>query len=72
MKPTQPTDPAFKQPRDGFTLQEIADRLGVCVRTLRRLADKGEFPKPRPLAGRRIVPAAEYKKFLAKWSGGSQ
>lgn len=50
--------------RDAYRLREIAKRLGVCVRTIRRWIDCGRFPKPVILGNDTFILAKDYRAYL--------
>jgi excisionase family DNA binding protein len=50
--------------REAFTVQEIADRLGIGRRTVVQLIKSKELPSIK-LGGRRLIPAAPLRALLA-------
>jgi len=52
--------------RKWLSYKDVAERFGLCVRTIRRMVDGGELPQPVAVRGRRLfipeeVEAAERK-----------
>lgn len=39
-------------PRLVLKLQEVADRIGICARTIQRMVHRSEFPPPTVRAGK--------------------
>jgi excisionase family DNA binding protein len=48
------------------SLQYAADLLGVCVRTVYRLIDEGELPRPFKVRGCSRLPLAAVNAYLEK------
>ena len=53
-----------------FLLKQVAEFLGVCVRTVRRMVDAGEFPAPVKMRGRRVFVPAEVQQAVQRLPRG--
>ena len=49
-----------------LSLKSAAERLGVCVRTVYRLIDDGELPKPVKIRGCSRLPVSSLNTYLQK------
>lgn len=47
-----------------LTVREAAKRLGVCRRTLERLIESGEFPRPVKIRGALRVPSSDVERYV--------
>ncbi len=52
--------------RLAYTLREVAAKLGVHERTVKRAIERGELPRPIRLGTCVRIPAAELDAFLAR------
>ena len=46
--------------------KEVARQLGVCVKTVRRMVDAGELPKPVKVAGAVALVESEVAAYLQR------
>lgn len=53
----------LKPRRDSFRLTEVAAMHGVHPRTIRRMSQRGEFPRLRKLGGLTVVDGQEYEQW---------
>lgn len=49
-----------------LSLREVADELGVCERTVRRMIARGDVPAIRAGARQLRVPAADLRDYLVR------
>lgn len=51
---------------DLLTVREVARMIRVCVRTVYRMIDEGQLPRPIKIRSRSFLPRTALKDFLAK------
>ena len=53
-------------PRQYFTLGQVAAILGLSVRTVRREVQRGRFPRPVKFGARRLIVRAEFEELMQR------